>query len=69
MASVALRSSVLKSVDYDVLTRVLVVELQSQKRYTYVAVPLTVYQNLVLATSPGRYFNQHIKGKFQVVAP
>ena len=68
MTPVALTSSVLHAVDYDGVTRKLTLVMKSGKRYVYAAVPVAEYQNLLLAKSPGTYYNQHIKGKYTVIA-
>jgi hypothetical protein len=65
VALVELKSSVLVGADYDVPTRILTLAFMSGKQYQYADVPLTVYQELVLADSPGKYYGEHIRGHFK----
>ena len=52
----------LKSVGYDETTRLLEVEfLRDKSIYQYSCVPLTVYNDLMLAKSIGGYFSEHIR--------
>lgn len=59
-------SSVIRSIDYDIDTKDLIVELQSGARYRYHNVPSKTHDDFVAAESVGRFFNTNIKGKFTV---
>jgi hypothetical protein len=63
----ALRSSNLASADYSAETQALVITFKSGGRYTYSDVPETVYEGLLSAPSPGRYFAEAIRDAFSFV--
>lgn len=54
-------SSVIHAVGH---TRVLEIEFESGKVYQYFDVPEDIYNAMLSSESKGRYFNQHIRGKF-----
>lgn len=54
-------SSVIHTVGH---TRVLEIEFESGRVYQYFDVPQDIYDNMLQSDSKGRYFNQHIRGKF-----
>lgn len=54
-------SSNLKSVGYDPETRILEIEFQRGQVYHYQGVPQEVYDGLMAAESPGRYFASEIR--------
>ncbi|HLU08558.1 MAG TPA: KTSC domain-containing protein [Oceanobacillus sp.] len=54
-------SSVIHAVGH---TRVLEIEFESGRVYQYFDVPQDIYDNMLQSDSKGRYFNQHIRGKF-----
>lgn len=54
-------SSDLRSVGYDSQTSTLEIEFNSGGIYIYSNVPYNEYQNLMNASSKGRYFHSHIK--------
>jgi hypothetical protein len=55
-------SSLIRSVGYDLDGSILEVELVEGGRvYAYYDVPLSVYSELMDATSLGSYFNEHIR--------
>ena len=54
-------SSVIRAVGH---TRVLEVEFESGRVYQYYDVPENIYNEILASDSKGRYFNQHIRGKF-----
>ncbi len=56
------QSSLLRSVDYDSLNKVLEIELHHGEIYQYIGVPASVYKGLMNAQSHGKYFNAQIKG-------
>jgi hypothetical protein len=60
-----LASSDLTSAGYDPETQRLEVEFKKgTKLYSYHGVPPEVYQGLMTAVSPGKYFYANIKGKY-----
>lgn len=54
-------SSVIGAVGY---SRVLEIRFASGRVYQYYNVPEDVYQGMLDAESKGRYFNAHVRGKF-----
>lgn len=59
-----LKSSRIKSAEYNDSTEVLTVEFVKGGKYKYYAVPESVYKGLVGSSSPGNYFDTAIKSKF-----
>jgi hypothetical protein len=57
-------STNLASVGYDAAARVLEIEFHSGGVYRYREVPRAVFDALLAAESKGRYFLEHIRGKF-----
>lgn len=64
MTSRPLRSSMIEAAGYDPDTRTLEIEFTGGRSYTFPNVPPDVYESLLGAESPGRYFNQQIKGVY-----
>jgi hypothetical protein len=64
MTSRPLRSSSIAAAGYDPDTRTMEVEFVNGRTYTHPDVPPEVYEGLVSAESPGRFYNQQIKGQF-----
>lgn len=60
-----LASSNLAGYDYDAQTRVLQIQFTSGRTYSYNDVPQDVVDGLEQASSPGQYFNAHIKGTYE----
>lgn len=54
-------SSVISAVGH---TRVLEIVFESGRVYQYYDVPESVFDAILKSDSKGRYFNQHIRGKF-----
>lgn len=54
-------SSVIRAIGH---TRVLEIEFESGRVYQYYDVPEDIYNAMLNSDSKGRYFNQHIRGKF-----
>lgn len=52
------------SAGYDPETRRMEIEFRSGRTYTFEEVPLDVYESLLASDSPGRYFNDNIKGVY-----
>lgn len=62
MTSRPIVSTMIAAAGYDPDTRTMEIEFRSGRSYTFEGVPPHVYENLLAAESPGRYFNQAIKG-------
>ena len=60
--SQSLSSTALSSATYDDETRTLDIGFRSGGSYTFANVPPEVYQALVGASSPGKYYHSYIKG-------
>jgi hypothetical protein len=54
-------SSDIKSVGYDVMTRILEIEFNSGGIYQYSGVPEAIYTGLMNTSSHGKYFHEFIK--------
>lgn len=61
---IAVRSSVIRAIDYDVEKSILYVKFKSGMLYKYYRVSETVFNSLLNARSKGTYFNDRIKGKY-----
>lgn len=57
-------SSNIAAVGYDADEQVLEVEFRSGGVYQYHGVPENVFQQLLYASSKGRFFHQNIKGRY-----
>lgn len=58
-------SSSLRSVGYDESINLLEIEFCSNRIYQYSNVPVHIYCDLMRATSKGKYFHAHIRGRFR----
>jgi hypothetical protein len=58
-------SSVIASIHYEVNSSILSIRYVSGMVYHYKEVPEKVYKELKASMSKGRYFNFHIKGKYE----
>jgi hypothetical protein len=67
MARVDLKSTSLNAATYQDQSAFLELEFRSGAIYRYGGVPAQTYQELLLAESKGRYFNQHVRGRFTYV--
>jgi hypothetical protein len=65
MNRVAVTSSALASVGYDIDTLTLEVELSSGQVYQYFGVTEAVYLELMSSASKGQYYNQQIRNAYQ----
>lgn len=54
-------SSDIESIGYDSTSRVLEIEFHSGGVYQYSSVPENVYENLMRASSHGKYFHEFVK--------
>ncbi len=57
-------SSDVATIEYDPATETLSMEFHATGWYRYFSVPATVYEELARTPSPGKFFRQHIKGKY-----
>mgnify|MGYP000698831626 CR=1 FL=1 len=58
-------SSNLASLGYDPNERILEIEFNDGSVYRYYAVPKSVYEGLMNASSHGKYFHSNVKGDFE----
>jgi hypothetical protein len=58
------QSSDIASVGYDPASQTLEIEFHATGVYRYFSVPPEIFAALLSTPSPGKYFLQHIKGKF-----
>jgi len=61
---VAVESSTIASVGYDLTRELLQLEFCSRAIYHYFGVPVGVHEALLEAPSKGSYFNRAIRGRF-----
>lgn len=64
---VAVESSTIASVGYDLTRRVLQLEFCNRALYHYFGVPAAVLEALLGSPSKGSYFNRAIRGRFPYV--
>ena len=64
MLRTKVESSNIASVGYDQLDGILEIEFNSGAIYQYENVPYRVYDVMMKADSVGKYFNVHIKSKY-----
>lgn len=65
MLRIPVKSSDIKSAGYDAAKGILEIEFHSGSVYQYLDVESAVWIGLVFAESKGKYFHNHIKGKFE----
>ena len=63
MSLMLVNSSAIRAVGYDGST--LTVEFHSGRVYDHPRVPYSVYDGLMQAESMGRYYNRHIRERYQ----
>ncbi|MEJ1360719.1 MAG: KTSC domain-containing protein [Candidatus Sedimenticola sp. (ex Thyasira tokunagai)] len=62
---IPLRSSAIRRVAYDANTRQMYIDFEnSDPHYSFCGVPESVYRGLISASSAGRYYNDHIKDRY-----
>lgn len=68
---IPLRSSLVIEAGYDDEVRELTIRLAGKRHgvYMYFLVPRSVFRGLIESESPGRYFNQKIKGVYPYRSP
>ncbi len=57
-------SSDIASIGYDDASGTLEIEFHATNVYRYFSVPKETYEGLLATPSPGKYFLQHIKGRY-----
>jgi len=57
-------SSAIRSVGYDPASQTLEIEFHSSGIYQFFDVPEAVYEDLMQASEPASYFNNHIRGRY-----
>lgn len=67
MRIVAVQSTTLVAMAYDVSQQILQLEFRDRAVYRYFGVPANLYQDLLDASSKGSYFNRFIRGRFAYV--
>ncbi|HEU0045773.1 KTSC domain-containing protein [Sphingomonas sp.] len=65
MRAKSLQSSLIKRVVFDEEAGTLLVSFRSGLRYIYDGVPRAIYDALGKAASAGRFFNEHVKGRYR----
>lgn len=65
MNRINVNSSNIASVGYDNIQRLLEIEFHGNDIYQYLNVPQNIYENLMAASSHGKYFDQNIKNVYQ----
>lgn len=60
-----LDSTNLRAAEYDPFMKVLILRFHTGGDYEYVDVEREVFTELVKAESAGKYFHQHIRGKYE----
>ncbi len=64
VAFVPVESSVFDGAKYEAAEQRMTLRFKNGSEYVYEQVPAAVYESLVSASSPGAYYNAHIKGQF-----
>ena len=64
MKTIAVDSTMLRTIGYDAERQLLQIEFHNRSVYQYFEVPATVYEELMQAPSKGAYFNQSIRPRF-----
>jgi hypothetical protein len=57
-------SSDIAGIGYDATTETLEIEFKATGVYRYFSVPQIVHDEFARTPSPGKYFRQHIKGRY-----
>ena len=64
MRARSLNSSMIRRIVFDDEAGTLLVSFRSGLRYVYEGVPRAIYDALGKAASAGRFFNEHVKGRY-----
>jgi hypothetical protein len=59
-----LNSSAILAADYVPWSMVMTIQFTSGGAYDFHGVPPSIFQGLINASSPGTYYNQHIRGRY-----
>ncbi|WP_264847497.1 KTSC domain-containing protein [Capnocytophaga catalasegens] len=62
---ISVRSSVIRAVDYNPLTKQLFIKFHSGYTYVYYGVPESIFRGLLRASSKDSYFNTYIRGRYE----
>lgn len=65
ISMIYLNSSAIARVDYDEVEGILIIYFRGSGRYAFHGVPWEVYSGLVSSSSPGRYYNRYIRGRYR----
>ncbi|MBU1694766.1 MAG: KTSC domain-containing protein [Verrucomicrobia bacterium] len=65
MEMTAVESSTIDEIGYDAEKQVLKIKFDNGEAYKYMGVPEATYKKLMKAKSKGKFFNAHIKDKFE----
>lgn len=63
--NVRLNSSAIRSVTYDALNLIMQIWFVSSGPYSFYRVPEDLFQNFINSRSPGSFYNNHIRGRYQ----
>lgn len=66
-ARAAVESTSIASIGYVRASKALEIEFRSGAVYRYASVPATVHAGFMASESKGRYFSQHIRGRYEFV--
>jgi hypothetical protein len=66
---VLVQSEAVAQIEYDAPTRTLFVRFTSGEWYSYAGVPPRVHADFVAAESKGRFFQDHIRGRYAYRGP
>lgn len=64
ITSYGLRSTAISNVDYDSETETMTVAFVNGRSYTHEGVPFDLVERFISASSPGRFYNDYIKGAY-----
>ena len=62
-----IKSSNIKTIEYDENIETLIVEFQNGYKYAYAKVPKVVFASLITASSIGRFLNGNIRNNYSYV--
>jgi hypothetical protein len=64
MTTIAVDSTMLRTVGYDAERQLLQIEFQNRSTYQYFDVPAIIHEELMQAPSKGAHFNRSIRSRF-----
>jgi hypothetical protein len=67
MVSQKINNSFISSVGYDYSKHELTIAFRSGSRFRYFSVPVAYYESMCISRSPGGYYKQEIKKKFNAI--